>query len=1038
MKKTFTLLVIFFLFQQINAQYNESSPWMNDLLKTKIGKKSFKKEFTLEEISNSFNSYWKLHAADKNKKGSGYKPFKRWEYMKSLSLDNNGKIITPVKTWNAWKEKNTLAAKNQTNFSNWENLGPYTQESKDGQGRVNTIIVDPNNPNTYYVGAPAGGLWKSTDSGANWRPLTDHLPQIGVSGIAIDSKNSNIIYIATGDDDHGDTYSIGVLKSTDGGNTWNTTGLIFADGNTFARSNEIYIHPEDSSILWVATSNGLYKTTNAGVTWNKKLSGNIQDLKLKPNNPNVVYAVNTSTFYKSVNGGETFTDVTSNGLPSFSGRLAIDVTFANENIVYVLSAANDWSFQGIYKSTDSGSSFIKTSQNVDIFGSTQAWYDMALTVSDTNENFIFVGVLDIWSSGDGGVNFSRINRWYRPSDRSYTHADIHFLRYFNGNLFCGSDGGIYKSTDNGRNFEALNEGLSISQYYKIAVSQQTSQNIAGGLQDNGGFGYSNNSWNRYHGGDGMDCAVDPNDKNTYYGFSQFGGGLYATYDGGKSKVTITGSPEKGRWVTPLAMNLQSDIYAGYRDFYKLDTDFNRWQKISDGGFEQDSRHIYLIEINQKFNHIIYITKEEILYKSIDGGVNFSKMHRAQTRITSIEVNNNDSSTPGAHDSNIIYLTTTTDVFKSIDGGFNFHSITANLPSEPKNIIVHQPNSLNDLYVGTSLGVYHTNDEMTSWEVYSKDLPNVPITDLEINSVDNVIVASTYGRGVWKSPIKTSTDEDTTPPTTPTNLAASGTTQTTTNLSWIASTDNKGVTGYDIYRGTTKITTVSGTSSTVTGLSPSTSYSFKVKAKDAAGNVSGFSNVVSITTLGAGDDTPAPPTDLIASATSQTTTHLSWTASTTSNIYYVLYKNGRYFTTSNATSYTVSGLSSNTSYSFKIYAKKRGGKSSAASNTVSIITLGAIASEVENKEIGIINPLSAIKVYPNPVKELLTIAIPNSLKGNLSIRLISITGKLILDKKIETRNQKLSQLDVSKIQLGIYILEFRDQTNFKHIKRIVIN
>lgn len=735
--KKYILIVSIFSFTSLFAQYNKETPWMKELQK-----KSAKGKYTLKEISDSFNAYWKQNEDKKDKKGSGYKPFKRWENRWKNNLDKNGYLNTPNKLWQDWQDKKELTQRNLNDLSNWQNIGPYTQTSKSGQGRVNTITVDPNNQNIIYVGAPAGGIWKSTDTGNTWTPLSDHLPQIGVSGIAIDPNNSDIIYIATGDDDAGDSYSIGVLKSIDGGITWNQTELQFMDENE--DSNEIYINQNNSQMLWVATSDGLYKTTDGGDTWNRKLFGNIRDLKIKPNNPNYVYAVTSNEFYLSTDGGESFNQIT-NGLPSFTNRMAIEVTPADPNIIYLLAADNSNGFEGLYKSTNSGLSFNNMGVNTDIFGgSTQSWYDMALTVSDTDADIVFVGVLDIWKSTNGGTNFSQLNYWYDSSNSAYTHADIHFLRYFNGKLFCGSDGGIYKSTNDGNVFNELNEGLAISQFYRIDVAKQSANNIAGGLQDNGGFAYSNNTWYNYHGGDGMEAIVDPNNPKTYYGFTQYGGSLSVTHNGGITGTGVTSSPESGNWITPLTINSQSEIFAGYTKLYKLTN--NYWQQISGDVF---GGRIDRIEIDPNNEATFYIANNNILYKSTDNGVTFTTVFSANGNINSVEVNNDDS--------NIIYITTadeTDGVFKSVDGGNNFISIMYNLPSESKNIIKHQLHSPNnDLYLGTNLGVYHINDTMTQWETYANNLPNVAIRDLEININDKKVIVGTYGRSVWASPIE---------------------------------------------------------------------------------------------------------------------------------------------------------------------------------------------------------------------------------------------------------------------------------------------
>ena len=742
MKKALPIFLLFFILQTY-GQYNEGAPWMNSIQKKSINTK----KTTIDEISDSFNNYWR--DKDYNKKGSGYKPYKRWENHWRNYIQKDGTIATPEIIWNAWEQKQSLA-KNST--SNWESIGPYTTNVKTGQGRVNTFIIDPNNPNTYYVGAPSGGIWKSTDTGNNWTPLSDNIPQIGVSGIAIDHNNSNIIYIATGDDDAFDTYSVGVLKSTNGGISWENTGLDFS--STSSISNEIYIHPSNSNIIWVSTGAGFYKSTDAGVSWSKKISNNIKDFKLKPGDPNIIYAVSKSKFYKSTDAGDTFTVITI-GLPTSSGRFAVDVSPENPEIVYVLSAKTDNSFQGLYKSTNSGDTFNKTNEEDDIFGgSTQAWYDMALTVSPNNANLVFVGVLDIWSSSDGGNNFSQKNHWYDTSDPSYTHADIHFLRYFNNKLYAGTDGGIYESSDDANSFNDLTETLNISQYYKISTAKNSTSFIAGGLQDNGGFAYSNNNWHKYHGGDGMDNVVDPNNDNIFYGFSQYGGNLNITYNGGFSEGgTVTSAPADetgagdsgGKWVTPLVSTNKGDLYAGYSKLYKLND--NSWEAISSNVFGGDLSNIDIASSN---NQIIFTSRSNKLFKSNDGGLTFTEDSFVFPNfISSISINNQNS--------DIIYISIggiPGSIFKSIDGGDNWDDITKNLPNEPKLVIKHQNQSLaNDLFLGTSLGVYHINDDLTEWEVYDTNLPNVPIYDIEINTVDQKIIVGTYGRGVWQSPIE---------------------------------------------------------------------------------------------------------------------------------------------------------------------------------------------------------------------------------------------------------------------------------------------
>jgi GEVED domain/Secretion system C-terminal sorting domain/Fibronectin type III domain len=833
----------------VQAQFNPSAPWMKT---ESVTAKKNKSALTMNQMVADFEAYWKTH--DKNKKGSGYKPFKRWEYQWRDKMHPDGTFLTNNEMLEVFKNKKKLKASTSRSSalaktSNWQAVGPFTHANtgswSSGQGRINTVYVDPKNANIIYVGAPAGGIWKSTNAGANWSPLTDQLPQIGVSGIVTDPNNSNVIYIVTGDKDAGDSNCIGVYKSENGGATWNATGLTF---NTQVIASDIYIHPTNGNILWVATSEGVFKTTNAGATWTNVLSGFIRDIKIKPGDPNTVYAVDRSVFYKSTNGGNSFTAVASGlSLADNTGRLVIDVTPANANYVYALAADRNGGFLGVYRSTNSGSSFTKTAESNNLLESNQSWYDLSLAVSRTNAEVVFTGCLNIWKSNNGGGSFTKVSNWDEPKTSTYTHADIHFLRYYGNKLYCGSDGGIYESTNDGATFTDKTAGLQISQLYKIAVSKQSSGNMVGGLQDNGGHAYSGGQWKNYYGADGMDTGIDPNNSSKYYGFIQNGGVMYVTTDAGNSLGSYVVAPvaeratgdDGGNWVTPLVVNSAGEVFAGYKKVYKLNG--GNWDANSTNTFDGDLENIVIDPSN---NNNMYVSDATGLHKSTNKGVNFSQVYTFPANVRDIRVHSSNSA--------IVYVVTegtAGQVYQSTNGGTSFTSISNGLPAIGKTVIVHQAqNATNPLYLGTDLGVYYRDDANTTWTPFDTNLPNVKVNDLEINYVDNNITAATYGRGVWRASIGSSSD--TVAPTAPTGLVASGTTATATILKWNAATDNVGVTGYDVYRGTTLVTTVTGTTYTVTGLTAATAYSFSVKAKDAAGNVSAASNVVNVTTLNA--------------------------------------------------------------------------------------------------------------------------------------------------------------------------------------------
>ena len=446
--------------------------------------------------------------------------------------------------------------------------------------------------------------------------------------------------------------------------------------------------------------------------------------------------------------------------------MVIDVTPANPNVVYVLAANPGNGFRGLYKSTDAGLSFstVATPGSVgNIFESTQAWFDLALAVSDTNENEIYTGVLNVWKGTvgtDGQASFVKLNNWNAPASSTYTHADIHFLRFFEGELLVGSDGGYYKSTNAGVSFSDFTAGMQISQFYRIAVSKQTSEKMVGGLQDNGGHAYNNNQWQNYYGADGMDTAIAPENPNLYYGFTQNGGSLRISPNAGQTlNANFVSAPsgESGAWITPLTMASNGLLYSGYRRLYRITPGVQNWQPVSVdfGG------NLGIIEIDDINPNTIFVVRNNssVLRRSVDGGATFTSLSPSANftpaipgfrSITSVEVNTTDN--------NIVYVTTSGtggEVYKSTDGGLNYTGISTGLPSVTKNIIKHQGlHSKNPLFLGTNLGVYRYDDDTAAWELFNIGLPNVTVTDLEINIVDSKITAATYGRGVWQSNVPT--------------------------------------------------------------------------------------------------------------------------------------------------------------------------------------------------------------------------------------------------------------------------------------------
>ena len=771
MKKNLLLVLGILLFNtSLQAQYKSNAPLSSYLQNEKaerVDPETGQPLYTLSQISKAAEKYFATH--DPNRKGSGYKPFKRWENYWQYFTDKNGYILPSETLYQAYKDK--ITQPNAVNTAaDWSNIGPVNAgliRYTPGTGRINQMAIDPNNDQIWYAGAPSGGLWKSFDAGESWDPIFDEYPQIGVSGIAIDETDTDIIYIATGDDDALDSYSIGVMKSIDAGVTWQETGLTAANMGRNNALNEIVIHPSDNTIIYVAGSNGFYKSADAGATFNRSPFGGVSvkdvtDFRLNPGNPEIIYAVTNDGFYRSTDGGENFVASTSTVLPEDFGRAVLAVSPASPNSVYVLYAdtsANDYTLLGLYRSNDDGATFTKTAQSANILESSQAWFDLAMAVDPEDINTIYVGCLNIWKSTNGGNIFGKLNEW-SVNNEAFTHADIHTLKFFNNTLYAGTDGGLYSSTDGGDTFtDYSNNGIMTSQFYRMGMARDDAGKMVGGTQDNAGFVYNNNQWNTWTGGDGMDYEIDPTNSNIAYGFTQFGSTLWVTSQNGQN-LGFADSPEQGNWITPLTVGASGRVYSGFNAVYELVG--GDWTKLSDN---LSGSSIDDLEASPNDPNILYAAESDRLFISEDGGENFRGIIQFDNPISDIAINSNDN--------RVVYVTTSNrvgsaeyqqpanpKVMKVIvpeTGNAEKIDITGDLPDNQAFFaIVHQPRDVkNSIYLGTSLGVYRTDDELIAeglWEDFSTNLPNTAVSDLEISVKDATIAASTYGRGIFTSPI----------------------------------------------------------------------------------------------------------------------------------------------------------------------------------------------------------------------------------------------------------------------------------------------
>lgn len=730
-----------------------AQPWMQNIDKSK--------PINFYDVQREFNNYWQGKTITK---GSGWKQFKRYEWFAEPRVFPSG-FMPSGATWEATKEvEMNFGSKfqNQINTSNWEVLGPELVNSG-GAGRLNCVTINPQNPSSIWVGAPAGGLWKSENGGSTWFTLTDNFPSLGISWVEIAQSDTNVMYIGTGDADANDTYSVGILKSIDGGNTWNITGLDWNVAQT-RKVQKVLIDPTDANTLVAATSLGIYRSTDGAASWTQVATGNFRDLEVNLSNANIWYAAREGNgVYKSTDGGINWS-LLSGGLPSASGRIAISVAQSNPSTIYALFVNSSSGLAGIYKTTNSGTTWSQihgSSPNLlswDGSGSNgQGWYDLVLEVNPNNENQAFVGGVNLYRTNDGGTNWSKISHWYSGTGLPYVHADQHHFAFHPNDpntVYAANDGGLFISINSGTGWADLsNGGMNIMQFYKIAVSAQNPGFVLGGSQDNGTNRLLNSSWDNVLGGDGMDCAIDYSNGTTCYA-EYYNGAMFRSTNSGNTFISIGGPIDgNGAWVTPIVIDPvnPNTIYSGTEDFYKSTNQGTNWTQLASN--VNGTTKIRQISVCEANTSVIYITTPNGVWKSTNGGTSFSSLNSglptSSASVTNVIVDPTDP--------NIAFVTFSgysagNKVFKTTNGGTSWQNVSGLLPNIPHNCLAIDPNSTNNLYVGTDIGVFHSSDGGTTWEPYQNNLPNVVIDDLEIHSATNTLFAGTFGRGLWKTPI----------------------------------------------------------------------------------------------------------------------------------------------------------------------------------------------------------------------------------------------------------------------------------------------
>ena len=628
----------------------------------------------------------------------------------------------------------------------WQAAGPTNVG-----GRITAIAVDPNDDARIWIGGADGGVFYSSDTGVTWTPQLDDFGGLSIGALAHHPSDPDIVLAGTGEANaSGDSYDgIGLLKTTDGGATWSVTGL--ADAQRIGR---VVYDPSDPDVIHVAVCGGLfskgphrgmYRSTDGGDTWTQTLfvsdSTSAIDVAIDPVSPNNVYAAfwerlrapdnrsvagPTSGIWKSTDGGDSWSLLT-NGLPSGTqtGRIGLAVAASSPQTVYAIYADTPGYFDGVYKTTNGGTSWSRIDDGNDLSGvfSSFGWYFGNIRVDPTDADVVWAVGFEVYRSSDGGVNWS---------DRSGSmHVDHHGFWIDPSNpsrLYDGNDGGFYLSTNSGISWTKRNT-LPITQFYAITVDPQVPARIYGGTQDNSTprtLTGALDDWDVLIGGDGFTVVVDYTDSDIMYGEYQFGG-LAKTTNATSSnpsfsfnvKTGISGS-DRTNWHAPFVMDPNNHLvlYFGTNKCYKTTNGAGSWTAISGdltdgpGSGSLTFGTLTTIAVSPTAPNTIYTGSDDgNVYVTTNGGGNWTEIDAGLPVrwVTRVAVDPADDA--------IAYVTFSgykedeflPHVFRTTNHGASWTDISGNLPDTPVNDIVPDPQDAGRLFLATDVGVFVTND-----------------------------------------------------------------------------------------------------------------------------------------------------------------------------------------------------------------------------------------------------------------------------------------------------------------------------------------
>jgi photosystem II stability/assembly factor-like uncharacterized protein len=671
----------------------------------------------------------------------------------------------------------------------WSGLGPHNIG-----GRTLAVAFNPQNPSTVYAGAASGGLWRSYTAGRGadaWEQVVTGFPVLGVSCIAIESGDSNTMYIGTGevyayDNTEGGiavrhtrgSFGMGILKTTDGGDTWaHSLDWTYEQGRGIWA---VRIDPTNPDVVWAGTTEGVYKSLDAGQTWDQVYDVvMVTDLVIHTTNPDIVliacgnFGSPGHGLYRTLNGGDSWNQITQPGVipTTYMGKAQLSICESVPDVVMASIGNGDPGSDATWllRSEDAGATWV-TASTAD-YSRWQGWFSHDVAINPEDPSEVIAAGIDIWKSTSGGFGLSIRSDWSAwyfgqvlPGDPEgppwYSHADHHDIAYHPTDrdiIYFANDGGIFRSLDGGETFEGCNGGFQTQQFYAgFSTSQRDSNHAMGGMQDNSTAIYDGTlAWIRVIGGDGSWTGIDALNDDILYGSAQYLR-MFKSTDRGVSWFEVS-PPELGNtsFIAPFALGGLSSpespniVFAGRSWIFKSTNGAGNWSALVNLG----SNPALALAVSPLNSDVVYVTTAPVysraeVFRTVNGGADWVNITGSlpDRYPVGLAIDPNADGT--------VYVTFsgfgTGHVFKSTDAGGLWNDITGNLPDLPTSSVIVDPLRSSHLYVGNDLGVYFSPDGGASWELYSSGLPEAVVAmDLTISPTNRKLRVSTYGNGVYE-------------------------------------------------------------------------------------------------------------------------------------------------------------------------------------------------------------------------------------------------------------------------------------------------